>query len=282
MTSTTAARPLPPRAIPGPRGLPLLGSSLDLLRDPLGTYERARRTHGDVVRFVVGPPGRRVVLHMGLRARPGPAGPGRPRPDQGHDLLHRGRRDVRGCAADQRRGAVAPAAAHHPAAVHPPAHGRLRRGDGRGGDGAGRILGARGRGRPAGRPPPRDDGLHPAGDRAAACSAPTSTPPSARSAPPSVCSTATSMAGWCRRSAGRRTGRPRPTGAPPGPAPPSTRSWTRSSAGAAAPARPRPTTSSAGCWRLATPTPATDWTTPRCASRSCCSCSPGTRPPRPR
>ena len=64
MTSTTAARPLPARAIPGPRGLPLLGSSLDLLRDPLGTYERARRTHGDVVRFVVGPTGRRVVLHM--------------------------------------------------------------------------------------------------------------------------------------------------------------------------------------------------------------------------
>jgi cytochrome P450 len=64
MTGTTAARPRPARAIPGPRGLPLLGSSLDLLRDPLGTYEQARRTHGDLVRFVVGPPGRRVVLHM--------------------------------------------------------------------------------------------------------------------------------------------------------------------------------------------------------------------------
>jgi cytochrome P450 len=61
---TTAVRPLPPRAVPGPRGLPLLGSSLDLLRDPLGTYEQARRTYGDVVRFVVGPPGRRMVLHM--------------------------------------------------------------------------------------------------------------------------------------------------------------------------------------------------------------------------
>ena len=29
------------------------------------------------------------------------------------------------------------------------------------------------------------------------------------------------------------------------------------------------------------PTPATALTTPRCASRSCCSCSPGTRRPRP-
>jgi cytochrome P450 len=64
MTSTTAARPRPARAIPGPRGLPLLGSSLDLLRDPLGTYAQAGRTYGDLVRFVVGPPGRRVVLHM--------------------------------------------------------------------------------------------------------------------------------------------------------------------------------------------------------------------------
>jgi cytochrome P450 len=63
VTGTSAAWPRPAGAIPGPRGLPLLGSSLDLLRDPLGTYERAMRTHGDVVRFVVGPPGRRLVLH---------------------------------------------------------------------------------------------------------------------------------------------------------------------------------------------------------------------------
>ena len=50
----------------GPRtaGPALLGSGLDLLRDPLGTYEQARRTYGDVVRFVVGPPGRRTVLHL--------------------------------------------------------------------------------------------------------------------------------------------------------------------------------------------------------------------------
>jgi cytochrome P450 len=57
----TALRPA--KAIPGPPGLPLLGSSLDLLRDPLGTYQQAMGTYGDVVRFVVGPPGRRVVLH---------------------------------------------------------------------------------------------------------------------------------------------------------------------------------------------------------------------------
>jgi cytochrome P450 len=55
--------PRPAGAVPGPRGLPLLGSSLDLLRDPLGTYEHAMRVHGDVVRFAVGPPGRRLVLH---------------------------------------------------------------------------------------------------------------------------------------------------------------------------------------------------------------------------
>jgi hypothetical protein len=47
MTGTTVAGPQPAGAIPGPRGLPVLGSSLDLLRDPLGTYERARQTYGD-------------------------------------------------------------------------------------------------------------------------------------------------------------------------------------------------------------------------------------------
>jgi cytochrome P450 len=64
MTGTTVAGPQPAGAIPGPRGLPILGSSLALLRDPLGTYERARRTYGDLVRLVAGPPGRRVVLHL--------------------------------------------------------------------------------------------------------------------------------------------------------------------------------------------------------------------------
>jgi cytochrome P450 len=48
---------------PGPRGAPLVGSALDLRRDVLGTYERARQAYGDVVRFVVGPPGLRATLY---------------------------------------------------------------------------------------------------------------------------------------------------------------------------------------------------------------------------
>ena len=48
---------------PGPRGAPLVGSAFDLRRDVLGTYERARRMYGDVVRFVVGPPGLRATLY---------------------------------------------------------------------------------------------------------------------------------------------------------------------------------------------------------------------------
>jgi cytochrome P450 len=59
---TRTPTPRPADAVPGPRGLPLLGSGPDLLRDPLGTYERAMRVHGDVVRFAVGPT-RRLVLH---------------------------------------------------------------------------------------------------------------------------------------------------------------------------------------------------------------------------
>lgn len=49
--------------IPGPKGLPLLGSALDLQRDVLGAFLRARRDHGDVVRIHAGPPGLRTVLH---------------------------------------------------------------------------------------------------------------------------------------------------------------------------------------------------------------------------
>jgi cytochrome P450 len=48
---------------PGPRGAPVIGSALDLRRDVLGTYERARRAYGDVVRFVAGPPGVRATLY---------------------------------------------------------------------------------------------------------------------------------------------------------------------------------------------------------------------------
>ena len=43
--------PVPPSA----RGLPLLGNTLDLQRDQLGTYARAMAEHGDIARFQVGP-----------------------------------------------------------------------------------------------------------------------------------------------------------------------------------------------------------------------------------
>ncbi|MEV3991414.1 cytochrome P450 [Streptomyces sp. NPDC049837] len=39
------------RQPPGPRGLPLLGSALDFRRDPLRTFVKAWRDHGDLVRF---------------------------------------------------------------------------------------------------------------------------------------------------------------------------------------------------------------------------------------
>ncbi|MFK8845692.1 cytochrome P450 [Streptomyces sp. Ac-502] len=59
MTSTT--HPAPP--IPGPKGVPFLGSMFDLRRSTLDTFTRARRDHGDIVRFVAGPPGLRSVFH---------------------------------------------------------------------------------------------------------------------------------------------------------------------------------------------------------------------------
>ncbi len=45
--------------IPVASGAPLVGAMLDFRRDPLETYLRAYREHGDVVRFTVGPPGLR-------------------------------------------------------------------------------------------------------------------------------------------------------------------------------------------------------------------------------
>ncbi|MET9950128.1 cytochrome P450 [Streptomyces sp. NPDC006339] len=50
-------------AIPELTGLPLLGSLLDLRNDSLGTFLRARRDHGDVVRISAGPPGMRGTVH---------------------------------------------------------------------------------------------------------------------------------------------------------------------------------------------------------------------------
>ncbi len=48
---------------PSPVGRPLIGSMLDLRRDPLSTYLRAQRECGNVVRFVAGPPGARVEFY---------------------------------------------------------------------------------------------------------------------------------------------------------------------------------------------------------------------------
>jgi cytochrome P450 len=42
--------------LPGPTGSRLLGSARDLMRDQLGTYERAMHDHGDAARFRIGPP----------------------------------------------------------------------------------------------------------------------------------------------------------------------------------------------------------------------------------
>ncbi|MFF5704037.1 cytochrome P450 [Streptomyces sp. NPDC012794] len=49
--------------VPGLEGVPLLGSLFDLKTDSLGTYERARQRHGDVVRISAGPPGLRAELY---------------------------------------------------------------------------------------------------------------------------------------------------------------------------------------------------------------------------
>ncbi|MFD6891889.1 cytochrome P450 [Streptomyces sp. NPDC059957] len=49
--------------IPRLEGSPLLGSLADLKSDALGTYQRARHRHGDVVRITAGPPGLRTELH---------------------------------------------------------------------------------------------------------------------------------------------------------------------------------------------------------------------------
>ncbi|WP_328961186.1 cytochrome P450 [Streptomyces virginiae] len=49
--------------VPGPAGMPLLGSLLDLRSDSLGTYLRAQHQHGDLVRITAGPPGMRAELY---------------------------------------------------------------------------------------------------------------------------------------------------------------------------------------------------------------------------
>lgn len=51
------------RTVPVVSGLPLLGSALALRRNQLRAYEQARARHGDVVRFVAGPPGWRQDVY---------------------------------------------------------------------------------------------------------------------------------------------------------------------------------------------------------------------------
>jgi len=55
---------MPATRVPGPPGLPLIGSMLDLKRDALKAYLDAHRDHGDVVRFSAGPPGLRAEFYM--------------------------------------------------------------------------------------------------------------------------------------------------------------------------------------------------------------------------
>jgi cytochrome P450 len=61
MTRQTAT--VPQADVPGPPGMPLLGSALDLRRDLLATFEQAHRRYGDVVRISAGPPGLRIVMY---------------------------------------------------------------------------------------------------------------------------------------------------------------------------------------------------------------------------
>jgi hypothetical protein len=49
--------------VPTMPGLPIVGSAVDVARRMLATQVRAMREVGDVVRFVVGPPGARVTLY---------------------------------------------------------------------------------------------------------------------------------------------------------------------------------------------------------------------------
>jgi hypothetical protein len=49
--------------VPGPKGLPLVGSLLDFRRDPLGLMVDAMREYGDVVRFRLGPMTAYLVSH---------------------------------------------------------------------------------------------------------------------------------------------------------------------------------------------------------------------------
>jgi cytochrome P450 len=61
MSSTTIAVKAPP-VLPGPKGLPVLGVSLEMIGDPLETLRRAARDYGDIVRIPV-MVGTRILLN---------------------------------------------------------------------------------------------------------------------------------------------------------------------------------------------------------------------------
>jgi cytochrome P450 len=63
MATSSSVPAAPVREVPGPRGAPVLGSALQMRRDPLGGYLRAMLEHGDVVRFAGGVGGLRVVFY---------------------------------------------------------------------------------------------------------------------------------------------------------------------------------------------------------------------------
>jgi len=48
------SRPNPGRDAPGPGGLPVVGNTIEFLRDPLGFYERCGAYDSDIVRFAIG------------------------------------------------------------------------------------------------------------------------------------------------------------------------------------------------------------------------------------
>ncbi|MCX5040482.1 MULTISPECIES: cytochrome P450 [Streptomyces] len=62
-TNMTASTPTVSAPPPTMTGHPLFGSLMDLQKDTLGTYLKALRDHGDVVRFTVGPPGMRAEFY---------------------------------------------------------------------------------------------------------------------------------------------------------------------------------------------------------------------------
>lgn len=61
-----AVEPRKQHPAPGPRGLPVVGSALDLLTDVLGTTLQGMHDYGDVVRYVAGPPGPLRVTAYGI------------------------------------------------------------------------------------------------------------------------------------------------------------------------------------------------------------------------